>query len=379
MPKATLNCTTNVFSNWAIAEEIKRIVELQTVTELESEYVFHKDGCTYDGTTPFTNKSCFYKRGKSIGNSQKYQCKECKKYTNVLPKKEESTTYNQKRNDVLPLFSKLLLSRTSVRRSCDILEIGMKTYYTKLEWLYRCCLEFLEKHETKGFRHKTFNEIWLNTDKMLYNLNNIRRKGKGIADTSFMDDSALHTQIVITADVHSRYVFRSDIAYDWDFTVEQLEEDTLLFRDDHMNSFCRKNDRFRLSYYPQEPTKNDDQTYVDYETELSKINSRNKLTKGMHINSTYTAIAHYWLIQQMVQSKEWRFVTDDDSSLASAIYRVFSKDIQLYNAHHFVSKIDKNKTAVQKIEEFLEARRFLTSWGASYGYQTKSLYKLAEL
>ncbi|MCL9797409.1 insertion element protein, partial [Frankia sp. AgKG'84/4] len=134
----------------------------------------------------------------------------------------------------------------------------MKTYYTKLEWLYRCCVEFLDKHENNGFQDKTFNEIWLNTDKMQYNLNNIRRKGKGSFDTSFTDDSALQTHVVITADVHSRYVFRSDVAYDWDFDIEQLEEDTLLYREDHLDSFCRKNDRFRLSYYPQEPTKEDD-------------------------------------------------------------------------------------------------------------------------
>ena len=103
-----------------------------------------------------------------------------------------------------------------------MLEIGMKTYYTKLEWLYRCCLEFLDKYETKGFQDKSFNEIWLNTDKMQYNLNNIRRKGKGSFDTAFMDDSALQTCVVIIADVHSRYVFRSDVAYDWDFSFRRI-------------------------------------------------------------------------------------------------------------------------------------------------------------
>lgn len=379
LPKATLNCTTNTFSNWAVTEEIKRLTELQTVVEVEPEYTFHKDDCKYDGTTPFTEKSYFYKRGKSKSNSQKYQCKECKKYTNVLPIKRESTTYHQKRNDILPLFSKLLLNKTSVRRTCDMLEIGMKTYYTKLEWLYRCCLEFLDKYETKGFQQKTFKEIWLNTDKMQYNLNNIRRKGKGSFDTSFTDDSALQTHVVITADVHSRYVFRSDVAYDWDFDIEQLEEDTLLYREDHLDSFCRKNDRFRLSYYPQEPTKEDDQTYPEYVEELSKTTNRNKLIKGMHINSTYTAFAHFWLIKRLVQAKEWRFVTDDDSSLSTSIYRVFSDDIRLYNAHHFVSKMDKTKSAKQKYEDYIEAKRYLTDWGNFHGYSTRSLYMLAEL
>lgn len=51
----------------------------------------------------------------------------------------------------------------------------------------------------------------------------------------------------------------------------------------------------------------------------------------------------------------------------------------LYNAHHFVSKIDKTKSAKQKYEEYVEAKRFLTDWGSSHGYSTKSLYILAEL
>lgn len=111
---------------------------------------------------------------------------------------------------------------------------------------------------------------------------------------------------------------------------------------------------------------------------MSKIKNRENLIDGLHINSTYTAIGHFWLIQQMVNAKEWKFVTDEDASLMSALYRVFSKDIQLYNAHHFVSKIDKNKTSKQKFQEYLEANRYLTEWGASRGLTTRSLYTLAE-
>lgn len=220
------------------------MVELQTVVEIEPNYEFHKELCKNNLSTPFNEPNNFYKRGKSTSNSQRYQCKECEKITNVLPSKRQSTTYHQKRNDILPLFAKLLLNKSSVRRTCDILEIGKKTYYTKLEWLYRCCLEFLEKHETKAFQKKSFNEMWLNTDKLQYNLNNLRKKGKGRKDSDHYDDSMLQTHIIISADVISRYVFRCDVAYDWEFTMKQLEEDTLLYREDHVDSFCRKNDRY---------------------------------------------------------------------------------------------------------------------------------------
>lgn len=70
----------------------------------------------------FNNPKSFYKQGKASSNTQKVQCKSCGKYTNLIPNKSQSTTYYQ---------------------------IGRSTYYSKLEWLYRCCLEFLETHETK--------------------------------------------------------------------------------------------------------------------------------------------------------------------------------------------------------------------------------------
>lgn len=64
MPKATLNCTTNTFSNWAVTEEIKRLTEIQTVVEVEPEYTFHKDDCKYDGTTFLPKNPIFTKEGK---------------------------------------------------------------------------------------------------------------------------------------------------------------------------------------------------------------------------------------------------------------------------------------------------------------------------
>lgn len=71
------------------------------------------------------------------------------------------------------------MNRTPVRRTCEILDISPKTYYHKLEWLYRKCLEFLERYEVKALSKKEFGTLWLNTDKLVYYLNNVRRKGCG--------------------------------------------------------------------------------------------------------------------------------------------------------------------------------------------------------
>lgn len=92
--------------------------------------------------------------------------------------------------------------------------------------------------------------MWLNTDKMHYYLNNVRKKGQSAKKYVGMENIQLQTHLVVTAEVFSRYVFRSDIAYDWDITLQELENDTIRYKEDHLNTFCSKNDRLDWSYLP---------------------------------------------------------------------------------------------------------------------------------
>ncbi len=167
---------TDTVSNWSVAEEIKRLITINSIIPVHKVYEFHTQGCSNESDTPVKSPDLFYIRGKSSSNSTKYQCKVCKKITNVLPEQDECFGYHQRRNDILMQFTKDILNRTPVKRTCKKLNIGSSTYYNKLEWLYKKCLEFLERHETEAFKNKTFDEIWLNTDSFIYNLNNIKQK-----------------------------------------------------------------------------------------------------------------------------------------------------------------------------------------------------------
>lgn len=79
-----LGCVNVTVSNWAIAEEIKRLEEINSVVPMETEYQFHRDICEHQDLTPFNQRDAFRGRGRSTGNSQKYQCKFCSKITNVF-------------------------------------------------------------------------------------------------------------------------------------------------------------------------------------------------------------------------------------------------------------------------------------------------------
>jgi hypothetical protein len=373
----TLGCHTRPFSNWSVAEEISRLVRIESVKNIEPEYVFHKEGCVSEDLTPFRDKKAFYKQGVSKVGAQVWQCKSCKKKTNLMPTTKQTVVYHQQRSEIVPNFAKLLLNRTPIKRTCEILNIGSGTYYKKLEQLYLRCLEFLEIHETRPLKEMTFKEMWLNTDKMTYLLNNVRRKGMGGGGYGELEELHFPTNVVITADVLSRYVFRSDVAYDWDTSLGDLALDTLLYKDDHLNEFAKRHARLRFSHYPQPPSKNDSQTKDEYNQELLEISRRDNYIQGSHVNSTYTTLAHYWLIKQLVNASEWRFVTDNDQSLMTACYRVFSKEFQMTDAHHFLCQTDKTKTRRQAYEEFKYAQQELFDWGLRNGHVTRSLKRLA--
>ena len=374
----TLGCYTNTLSNWSLVEEIERLIRINTVVPTETGYFFHKPSCSNDQHNPFDNIKSFYKKGINSAKSQRYQCKDCKKITSVKPNKSRRTNFNQKRNDILPLFAKLLINKTPISRACEILKIGRGTYYQKLEWLYRCCLEFLETRETKMLENRDFDELWITTDKLHYVLNNVLKRGQGKNRGLLMEDKQLPTFVVASADVNSRYVFRADVCFDWDITIDQIQQDTLKYKEDHLNNFSRKNERFGgYAVFPIKPTENDTQTMAEYQKELTKINVRQHYVDGLHVGATYTTMAHFWLLKQCVKTRRWRFVTDDDLSLKTAISRLFSGEINEKKAHHFLCLTDKEITRKDAKKVFTDAIRFLKSWAKGKGLAYDNVHQLA--
>ncbi|WP_052090577.1 hypothetical protein [Desulfosporosinus sp. HMP52] len=302
-PGASGGCGTRPISTWSVAEEIKRLVTLNTVLDLEPDYKFHKEVCDFEGATPFDGSKSFYPHGKSKTNSERFKCKSCGKVTNILPKREQAYSYHQQRNEILPTLAAMLINRVPVRRACEILAIGSQTYYDKMEYVYMRCLEFLEKHEAKPLSIKTFDKLWINSDIFVYYLNNNRHKFAGDNKAVRKEDfRKMQTRCIVSGDIHSRYIFRVDLAYDWDITMDQLEKDTQAYKCDHLERSERKNARLEISYTPQSPTTFDKLDLAtlahvthEYNGEKLAIKTRFDYVPGLHISTNYTALAHFWL------------------------------------------------------------------------------------
>ncbi|WP_254178205.1 MULTISPECIES: insertion element protein [unclassified Planococcus (in: firmicutes)] len=374
----TCGSRTTTVSNWSLAEEIERLIRINSLTPIEQEYNFHKTSCATETHTPKTNPKSFYKRGTNAAKAEQFQCKECKKYTNVSPNKTRNLTYNQKRNEILQMFAKLLINKTPINRTCEILDIGKGTYYQKLEWLYRCCLEFLETRETKPLAEKQFPEMWITTDKLHYVLNNVLKKGRGKNRGVLIEDKQLPTYMVASADKRSRYVFRSDICFDWEKSLDEISDDTKHFKEDHLHSFSRKNERFGIySTAPCPPSKFDTQSMAEYHRDLNKFDKRRHYVEGLHVGQVYTSMAHFWLLKNSLSVDRWRFVSDDDGSLKASISRIFSDKIRTGYAHHFLCLTDKTLTRKQAKSEFIESVKELRKWAKAKGLKYDSLSEIA--
>ena len=219
----SLKNTTNLISNWSVADEIIRLETINSVVPDIFELVYHHETCPHKEETPNTHPKSFYKHGKSKVGAQRYKCKSCSKVTNEQPKQNQSFSYHQQKNDKLISLFYDMLNRTPVIGAIHKNQIGAGTYYHKMEWIYRKCLEFLERHETSVLEQKEFSSLYLNTDALMYNLNykRIRSNGKKVNRN---ENKLPQTYVYATADVLSGYIFRADVAYDFNVTLEEIKK-----------------------------------------------------------------------------------------------------------------------------------------------------------
>jgi hypothetical protein len=328
---------------------------------MKAEYAFHNEVCSEEGANPFDNPVSFYKRGMSTSHSQKYQCKKCGKITNVLPSQRECFTYHQKKNDILPKFAMQILNRTPVTRTLELLGIGASTYYNKLEWMYKRCLEFLERYETKPLKEKHFHNLCLNTDKFSYYLNNIRKKGHG-DDYLEQERPLFPTYIIATVDSYSRYAFRTDLAFDYSITSEDIERDIEVLKENRLLKFNQKNARYRYSYNGS-TDKEETTDFIDNEiVDKNNLQLRKDYIDGFHVNSTYTAYAHYWLIKRMLNADSINYVCDDDNSLTTSLMRVYADKIKSNKVNIFTCQVDKTLSKRDAYVQYKMATDNLHEW-----------------
>src|SRR5690606_22271958 len=73
------------------------------------------------------------------------------------------------------------------------------------------------------------------------------------------------------------------------------------------------------------------------------------------------------------------FSTDHDSTIISALMRVFLKEIDLGDAHHFIYKIDKSKSLRESMDNYKDSRAVIRNWALNSNIDDKNITRLARL
>lgn len=180
--------SSSVYSNWAIATEIKRLIDLSSV--VDEVYTYHYDHCEVKSKKPNKKNTIDRKKGINKNNggifyaterdskSIKYTCVKCNYIVSVKAKNRDKYLPNQKVDKTLKIINNIL-TRKAVRGTVENHKIGTQQYYDKIKVFYQKCLEFLEKHETRTFKDKQFDELWLTTDFLEFTPNFQRDNGHG--------------------------------------------------------------------------------------------------------------------------------------------------------------------------------------------------------
>lgn len=363
----SLGNKSTLLSNWAIAEEITRLEAINSVVPDVFVIDYHKEECPNYSHTPKTHPKSFTKQGLSKVGAQVYKCKTCAKKTSEQPKQNRAFSYGQQKNDVLLSLFEDLINRTPVNGTIRKNGIGASTYYHKLEWLYRKCLEFLERHETQVLENKEFDSLYLNTDAFMYNLNYKRLKSNGMRGNR-EENKLPTTYMYATTDVQSGYVFRTDFAYDYNVKLDEIEQDTMTYHCDHTLYYIRKNERLRHEYAPQPPIKMDTQTQEEYELERFSFDDKKNYVDGLHVKPTYTCMAHMWLLKKSLKAKKYYFINDQDMTIQTSIFRIFAEELKTKQSHVIGCQVDKSLTRNDAFAVAMKQRREFEKWAQDWGY-----------
>ncbi|MDF2698912.1 MAG: hypothetical protein K0Q49_468 [Haloplasmataceae bacterium] len=125
------------------------------------------------------------------------------------------------------------------------------------------------------------------------------------------------------------------MAYDYRIDPEETLLDIESKHEYLLAPYQRKYGKYQFIDFRKDPLENE----LDRITE--SISTGLIYHDGLHINSTYTALAHYWLINNMLKVKDLNIVVDNDDSLLTALKRVFKDKIKTNDTKIFVTTLNK--------------------------------------
>jgi transposase-like protein len=360
-------------SNKAVHEEFKRISDYL----LDIGSICVNDDCNSHDSGIYNIK----KRGKTAKGTQRYYCNDCKTSFTGKPIQRE-----HERSELDKIFFKLLVGKTPLRQIKFILDISMGMIYRRLNFIHQQCLAFVADRERQLYQSKSYDRLYLSTDRQVHKSNWTNRKEK--YNCQFYG--------IGTADSKSGYVLAFNFNYDVSMDPEIIEAKALAAEDNKELRHNRKYARLWLKSDFKESSnakKHKERQLAGSIEELINIKTQEGLddelmssenldkttyipVKGMEVHNEYTMAAHFFLIKKLTTNVgKTRFYLDLDTGMKTWYVAAFKEEIAQGNSDGFLVTMEKDMTVDNKRTCVSQAQEEISRF-CGYPYSSLSIQEI---
>ena len=273
----------------------------------------------------------YSKNGKNKYGGQRYKCKRCLKSCTL---KESRTPYSRQTYSYknIDIFMNLV-NKVPLNRILELNEINPKVLYDRIDYFYAQCRKFA-RAKNKGIKKKNFKSLRLSSDRQYYTTN--WRSSKNMKNVVLYNLS--------TVDESSSYVFLSSLNFDPMAVVSDINYMAWKYGDYNKPIPWRMFAKYRLD---------DDSEYSSLDPTTTPYKKSAKKTKGMQVIDSYTMMAHFIYLKELLSStSELTLYNDDENGISNVIKNVFRSRILDDNLEAFIVSIDKEiKSKTRKNRE----------------------------
>jgi transposase-like protein len=363
-------------SNKAVHQELDRISSY--LTEVGTACI--NPDCHSHETSTYN----IIKRGKTAKGTQRYRCNDCK--TSFTGKA------NQRRHDrseIDKIFFKLLVAKVPLRQIKFILDMSMGMIYRRLDFIHQQCLAFVADRERQLYQSKSYERMYLCTDRQVHKSNWTNRKEK--YNCEFYG--------IGTADSKSGYVLGFHFNYDVSMNPKIIEAEAGEIEDYKQLRHNREYARLWLKsdFKESSSAKNNERkelagsieefinikTKEGIEDEFMSSENLEKTTdipvKGMEVHNEYTMVAHFLLIKKLTKNVDkTRFYLDLDVGMKTWYIAAFKEEIAQGDSDGFLVTMEKDMTVDNKQAYVFDAKQEISKFcGRKYSTLTyQELYRV---
>ena len=318
--------------------------------------------------------------------AKRYECCKCGKTFSV----RFVAIAQQRRSNINLMFMRCLCNKSPLKGLSAIFDLGSKSVYDKIDFIYERCMEFAASRERKLLEGMKLPKLYLSTDRQIYLVNWITRECR----------RNVQMYLTATADNKSRYVFAADLNYDPSVEAADIEKDAEKVGDYRTDPPFRKHARlwllkdFLKDNTPDQPEPIpkiaklnwDDPEEREILAAYLQATNRNKDKPtdrpdldlhqlpwtGMSVHNEYTMYGHYLLVKRLVcGAPKIRISMDRDSGMEPAVLAAFRDEIIDRRCDAFLVKIDRESKIDDRRYGFFRGKYLLQKYMKEHPDKTR--------